>query len=228
MDKALNIPGNQSALCAQVRTDSYILLASLLGHPPSVALRDVLVNLQWDDAVPDGLGRSLTALSQAGCACAIESMQAEYQKLFVGLGSGELIPYASWYLEKRIQSRPLAKLRSDLYRLGVVRQAGDHEPEDHAAALCEVMTILSDAAGGYPLDTQIDFFERHLATWITGFFHDLRMARSAVFYRSVGAFGSHFMECESRYLGCDLLAIPFTKRRNRYENEFFRQPADVS
>jgi len=228
MDKALGIPESRSALFTQVRTDSYVLLASLLGHPPSDVLRNLLVNLQWEDTVPDELGRSLTDLSAAGRVCAIESMQAEYQKLFVGLGSGELIPYASWYLEKRIQSRPLAKLRSDLYRLGVVRQAGDHEPEDHAAALCEVMAILSDAAGGYPLDTQADFFERHLASWITGFFHDLRAAKSAVFYRSVGAFGSHFMECESRYLGRDIHAIPLSKRRNRYENGFFQQSTDVS
>ena len=37
---------------ANIRTDCYVLLASLLGQPPSEELRNILQNLQWDEAIP--------------------------------------------------------------------------------------------------------------------------------------------------------------------------------
>jgi hypothetical protein len=48
-----------------VRTDGYVMLASLLGQAPSEELLNVLRNLQWDEALPDALERALEALRQA-------------------------------------------------------------------------------------------------------------------------------------------------------------------
>jgi TorA maturation chaperone TorD len=127
-------------------------------------------------------------------------MNDEFFKLFVGLGSGELIPYASWYIDKKIQSMPLVHLRTDLNRLGIVKQNNGMEPEDHAASICEVMTIISDGQNGCSFDDQADFFRHHLGPWMVNFFHDLGNAKSADFYRKVGDFGSQFMKYESQYL----------------------------
>ena len=54
-----------------------------------------------------------------------------------------MVPYASWYRERMIQSSPLASLRGDLMRLGIVRQPDSYESEDHAGAICEAMALLT-------------------------------------------------------------------------------------
>ena len=52
--------------------------------------------------------------------------------LFIGVGRGELLPYASYYLTGFLHERPLARLREDLAALGIERAEGVAEPEDHA------------------------------------------------------------------------------------------------
>jgi TorA maturation chaperone TorD len=200
---------------ADIRTDGYVVLASLLGQPPSEDLRAILQNLQWDEAIPEQLDRALAALCQAGHDYPLAAMRGEFDRLFVGLGCGEMIPYASWYRGKRIQSLPLVSLRSDLVRLGIVRQSDNHEPEDHAAALCEVMAIISRKSNGCSYRTQASFFQEHVASWMGSFFGDLQSAKSAGFYRTVGLFGSCFLEFEGRYLQSHLNPTPYRSRRRK-------------
>lgn len=183
-----------------IRADSYAMLASLLVQPPSEDLRNILQSLQWDDAIPARLDRALIKLRQASHDYPPAVLEVEFNRLFVGMGSGEVVPYASWYKERRIQSKPLASLRSDLIRLGIVRQAECHESEDHAGALCEIMAIISDKSNDVPYDTQARFFEQHIALWMMPFFKDLQSAKSAKFYRVVGSLGGRFLECEREYL----------------------------
>jgi TorA maturation chaperone TorD len=185
---------------ASVRTDLYVLLGALLGRPPSEELQKVLLSLDWNEAIPDRLSQALQTLSQAGQRYPLAALEEEYDQLFVGLGSGEIVPYASWYKEKRIQSKPLASVRSDLIRLGIVRQRESHEPEDHAAALCEVMALISQKSTEVPLAAQADFFREHISSWMPNFFKDLQSAKRAEFYKKVGLFGSCFVESEGQYL----------------------------
>jgi TorA maturation chaperone TorD len=185
---------------ANVRTDSYVMLASLLRQTPSEEPLNILRNLNWDESLPKTLDHALGALRQAAHDYPLPALEEEFNKLFVGLGSGELVPYASWYREKMIQSTPLASLRSDLIELGIVRQTGCHESEDHAGALCEIMAIISRKPNDIPHAAQARFFHRHIAPWMMTLFMDLRSAKSAGFYRTVGLFGSCFLEFESKYL----------------------------
>lgn len=183
-----------------VRTDGYVLLAALLGRPPSEELLKILQMLHWSPAIPEKLDQALRALCQAGHTHPLAALEEEYGKLFIGLGCGEVVPYASWYKEKRIQSRPLVSLRSDLIRLGIVRQMKNHDSEDHAAALCEIMTLISQKAMDVPIAAQADFFREHISSWMPNFFKDLQSAKGAEFYRKVGLFGSCFVESEGEYL----------------------------
>ena len=196
---------NQNALLwfdpyASVRTDGYVLLAALLGRPPSEELIKILQMLDWSAAIPEKLDQVLQSLRQGGHHHPLSALEEEYDKLFIGLGCGEVVPYASWYKEKRIQSRPLVSLRSDLLRLGIVRQMNNHESEDHAAALCEIMALISQKSMDVPLAAQADFFREHLSSWMPNFFKDLQSAKSAEFYRNVGRFGNCFFESENQYL----------------------------
>jgi TorA maturation chaperone TorD len=213
---------------ATVRTDSYVMLASLLGQTPSEELLNIVRNLHWNEALPETLDHALGALRQAAHDYPLAMLEGEFNKLFVGLGTGELVPYASWYRGKKIQSSPLASLRSDLIELGIVRQTGCHESEDHAGALCEIMAILSQNPCDVPHAAQAKFFHRHIAPWMMTFFKDLQSAKSAEFYRMVGLFGSCFLETESRYLesGWDT-PFPNTKGGMQHEQRTSRQPADI-
>ena len=49
------------------------------------------------------------------------------------------MPHGSFYLTGFLNEKPLAELRDDLARLGVTRAEDVKEPEDHIAALCDVM-----------------------------------------------------------------------------------------
>src|SRR5947209_17297688 len=81
--------------------------------------------------------------------------------LFVGLGRGELLPYASYYLTGFLNERPLSRLRSDLAILGIARAENNSEPEDHAAILCEIMSGFAGGRFAASAEEQRAFFERH-------------------------------------------------------------------
>ncbi|MGK7297038.1 MAG: TorD/DmsD family molecular chaperone [Candidatus Wenzhouxiangella sp. M2_3B_020] len=128
------------------------------------------------------------------------SLDDEFHALFIGLGRGEVLPYASWYLSGFLMDKPLARLRADLDTLGIERADSVSEPEDHVAALCETMVLLVDADAGVDHATQKQFFDRHLQPWFPRFFADVRAARSTDFYRSVADLGQGFFEFEESWL----------------------------
>jgi len=196
-DKA---PPGWFATHAEMRTDCYAMLASLLTQQPSVSLMSTLQDLRWNEAIPEKVKNALEALKDAAHDFTLGAVEEEFGRLFVGLGRGELVPYASWYREKRVQSTPLVSLRSDLIRLGIVRKEQSYEQEDHAGALCEIMALVSQKEYQIPLAMQAGFFVDHLGSWMIAFFNDLQKAKSAGFYRAVGVFGRYFLESEQEYL----------------------------
>ena len=183
-----------------VRANTYSLLGALLASPPRQELFDLLSGIDVPaSAIGDGLGTAWHVLKLAAERADVEAIDDEYHDLFIGIGRGELIPYGSWYLTGFVMDKPLAVLRSDLAALGFERQDDVKEPEDHAAALLEMMALVI-ASPEHEFDTQRRFFERHVATWMRKFFADLQNAGSARFYRAVGQFGDRFMAFEMQYL----------------------------
>src|SRR6266481_6488195 len=118
------------------RAQEYALLATVLGRAPDADLLRRLAELCGD---PSPLGVAHAALAEAASRATRESVEREYFDLFIGLGRGELLPYGSYYLTGFLHERPLARLRESLAGLGIERTAGQAEPEDHAAILCEIM-----------------------------------------------------------------------------------------
>jgi TorA maturation chaperone TorD len=180
------------------RAREYALLATLLGRSPDAQLLKRLAQLKGD-ATP--LGLSHAALGEAAQKSEEERVGREYFNLFVGLGRGELLPYASYYLTGFLYERPLARLRGDLRRLGVEAAPGQSEPEDHAAILFEIMAALVGKETSAPAGADKDIFEKHLAPWIGRFFSDLERSPTADFYACVGALGRTFMEIETEAYG---------------------------
>ncbi|PWG62220.1 TorD/DmsD family molecular chaperone [Spiribacter halobius] len=181
-----------------LRSRVYGLLGRLFADIPPAEVIEPLRALEVDPA--DGpLAEGWHGLAEAARAAGDEALDIEYHALFIGLGRGEVMPFASWYLTGFLMGRPLVKLRRDLRALGVEREDDVHEPEDHIGALFEAMALLSGPEGG-SFAAQREFFNAHLASWVERFMQDLRGAPSARFYKAVGAFGERFMVLEKQYL----------------------------
>ncbi len=180
------------------RAGAYSLLASLLRAVPEQSTLEQVTQLATLNEQQDELALAMHMLGLAAQGSSNQQLDDEFHALFIGLGRGELVPYGSWYLTGFLMEKPLAILRDDLTVLGYERQNDIREPEDHVAALCEVMAMLIN--DGKSLLAQQTFFEAHLASWLDRFFTDLSEAKHAVFYRAVGRFGKAFIELEQHYL----------------------------
>ena len=163
---------------------------------PSAALLEQIAQLNGD-ATP--LGRAHAALADAASVAVASDVEREYFDLFVGLGRGELLPYASYYLTGFLNERPLSRLRDDLAALGIERVENNFEPEDHAATLCEIMAGFAAArfagiAGEHSAPSSRSTcpagWDVCSPTW--------RSAESAKFYRSVGRSDGCFWKSNPR------------------------------
>ena len=182
----------------------YAWLAEAMRSPPTVGTLARLAELPCA-AVPEGdlqtpLQLAVGRLQNLAAVLPLTDLDDEYHALFIGLGRGELVPYASWYLTGFVMGRPLASVRADLAALGIARRQGVCEPEDHGAALCETMALLSDTAEGVSLRDQYRFHKAHVMPWMGLLFKDMQSAPSARFYAAVGELGEAFLDLEQHYL----------------------------
>jgi TorA maturation chaperone TorD len=184
----------------RLRAEHYDLLAVLLGRAPGQSLLDGLAAL---GAGEGALGAATADLARAAAETNPAAVEREFFELFIGVGRGELLPYASYYLTGFLNERPLARVRADLAALGLARVEGMSEPEDHLAFLLEIMAGL--AAGRFGAENGADrrFFARHVAPWAPRLFADLEKAEAARFYRAVGTLGRVFLEVEAEAFSMD-------------------------
>ncbi len=184
-------PGEEDLLRAQI----YDFLALLLAGPPDAALLEQTSALSGDDSP---LGEAFRTLARLAAVSSPKAVEREFHELFIGVGRGELLPYASYYLTGFLNEKPLALLRRDMEALRIRRAPGKSEPEDNIASLLEMMAGMITGRFGapVPLERQAEFFNRHMAPWAVHFFTDLEAAEKSVFYAALGAAGRLFMEIE--------------------------------
>lgn len=180
------------------RANAYALLAACQTAPPSAALLQQLAQLPAEAG--DDTGKALAQLA-AAAGTAPEVLAEDHHNLFIGLGRGKVVPYASYYLTGNMMDMPLANLRRDLATLGIARQEGSTEPEDHGGALCELMAMLCRDESAEAFARQKQFFDAHLAGWMEALFVDIAREAESDFYRAAGDFGAAFMRFEKRYFG---------------------------
>lgn len=175
------------------RANEHLLLARLLRQAPTKALLDELSQIRGD-ASP--LGMAHLQLAEAARSTNEADAANEYFALFIGIGRGEILPYASFYLTGFLHEKPLANLREDLAALGIERADGNFDPEDHLGLLLEVMAGFGNGTFAASLERQRRFFDRHVAPWAHRCFADIGVAPSARFYKAVAKLGAVFMELE--------------------------------
>jgi len=180
------------------RARLFALLGRLLVAAPDAGLLAALAQLRGDGTA---LGAAYGSLAAAARASDPVAAEREFHNLFIGLGRGELLPFASYYLTGFLHDRPLAELRGDLARLGLERAEGIAEPEDHIGSECEVYAgLLSGSFDGGTAQAEA-FFTKHLRPWGGRVFADLETAKAARFYRAVGKLGRVAIEIEQAALG---------------------------
>ncbi|WP_075881017.1 TorD/DmsD family molecular chaperone [Vreelandella massiliensis] len=177
-----------------LRADIYLLLAALLRQAPNVELLNWLAEL---DVEQDGtrLADAWQRLADAAATATPEALERAHFNHLVGVIQGDITPYASWYRQGELMDAALVAIRQDLRVLGFERSEHTRDPEDHLAALCEVMAMLMDADE----PTQATFFVRHVAPWAKDCWGDLARVDTA-FYAALGEVGSTFMESEQARL----------------------------
>ena len=179
----------------RLRADLYNFVGLMLSAPPDQLLLDQCAGLSGDES---DLGNAISGLSRVAKATNPKKVESEFNALFVGLGRGELLPYASYYLTGFLNEKPLAALRSDMAANAMTRAPNVYEPEDNIASLMEMMGGMIVGRFGTPasLLQQKTFFNKHIAPWAGHFFADLEGAKNSVLYASLGSVGKAFVEIE--------------------------------
>lgn len=185
-----------------LRADVYRLLARLLRDAPDASLLDWLAGLEIEQ---DGtvLAERWAALVTAAGETTVDLLERAHFRHLVGVVQGDITPYASWYRNGELMDAALVALRRDLKMLGFQRAEHTRDPEDHLAALCEVMAMLIDERS----PEEARFFMTHLAPWAVHCLADLGQVDTP-FHAHLGRLGQTFMEVESRRLEAESLEDP--------------------
>ncbi|MEE9376183.1 MAG: molecular chaperone TorD family protein [Rhizobiaceae bacterium] len=179
-----------------MRASLYGLLGSLLFVAPSTDTLNSMQDLSGDETE---MGNAFDTLAKLSTATDVKTALDEYNGLFIGMGRGELLPYASYYLTGFLNEKPLAKLRNTMQELNIARSDETKEPEDHIGSLFQMMAGLITGSYGAPamIAVQRDFFDTHIEPWASHFFKDLEAAELSRLYQPVGTIGRLFVGIET-------------------------------
>lgn len=189
------------------RADFYALLARLLYSGPDSALLRSLATAEPLPAEGDAaLAKAWEKLTLASAAMDEDAGAVEYDDLFVGVGKAPVSIYAAYYLGPTAVDHPRVRLQADLARLGLGRREGAGEPEDHFAALFDVMRVLVAGGAGRapaPLAEQRHFHDAYLRDGAPKFFNAVTESGKANYYRTVAALGLAFAALEKESFELD-------------------------
>ena len=197
----------------KARADMYALLSRIFYAAPDEDLLRALaraggISGEGDDVSLAGVWRELT---EAAALADVEEVRFEYDSIFIGTGKAEVTLYSTAYLKGITHNgagaeKQLAVLRGELSDLGIVRHENVHEPEDHFAALCDVMRFLIVGDSQTPaasIDRQREFFQAYIAPWFIKLTDEIEANKRVNFYRSAGRFVRAFLDLENESFDID-------------------------
>ncbi len=188
------------------RAEIYGLLAQLYYAPPASELLAQIRVAATEAPASGGFleepWRDLVAITRE---MGDKAVQDEYITLFGGVGKPEIYLFGSHFLSGFLNEKPLARLRTDLIKLGLERDETMSETEDHFAYLCEVMRYLiaGDDVSVSNLTHQKAFFGDHLMPWAPSMCDAIIAHPRARFNARLAAFAAAFINVESQ--GFDML-----------------------
>lgn len=189
------------------RAEVYGLLAALYYAPPPAELmaqlRVAVTEAPAAGAFLEEPWRRVVAAARERDDAAIAE---EHDALFGGVGKPEIHLFGSHYLSGFLNEKPLAQLRSDLAALGLAREEGVFDTEDHVAYVFEVMRYLiaGEDVAVANLTRQREFFTKHVQSWVPQLCETIAAHPRAGFYAALAGFTQAFIGVEAQ--GFDMLA----------------------
>ncbi|HYD55638.1 MAG TPA: molecular chaperone TorD family protein [Burkholderiales bacterium] len=177
------------------RANFYGLIARLFYAPPDAALLEAIAGAQDEEAEDGDFGDAWQALARAASQADPGAVREEYENAFVGTGKAPVTLYTSAYTIRFESETPLVELRAQLSDLGLSRKSGVFEPEDHVAALCDVMRHLV-AEQKRDLHEQKRFFGRWIAPAAEPLCAAIEASEATDFYKFAGRFAKAFFAIE--------------------------------
>jgi TorA maturation chaperone TorD len=177
------------------RANFYGLLSRLFYAPPDVALLEALAGAEGLAADEGAMQDAWQALAWAAARADVDALREAYESVFIGTGKSLVSLYTTAYALRSAREVPLVALRSDLAKLGLARHRSNHEPEDHVAALCEVMRHLIQTQKR-ELGQQGRFFRRWIEPAAQPLCDAIAKQQRSNFYEYVSHFAEAFFELE--------------------------------
>ena len=92
-----------------LRTEIYLILSALFRSAPTEEMLEFLKSLEVEPSA-SVMQQAWTALQLAAEKADRETLEDEYQDLFIGIGRGEVVPFGSWHRTGSMMEKPLAEI----------------------------------------------------------------------------------------------------------------------
>jgi TorA maturation chaperone TorD len=184
----------------QARAGLYALIGRLWYAAPDRALLDAIVAAPplAGEGTYGALAEAWRQLQGAAAAADPEALRDEYDAAFVGTGKAEITLYVSHYLVETAKERVLVALRDELAERGLAPVGATHEPEDHFAALCEVMRhLVGEGSADAAMQQQKNFFTRYMNRAYNPLTDQVTASSKTRFYKHVARFTKAFCDVEA-------------------------------
>ena len=179
----------------QARANFYALISRLFYCAPDAGLLAALAQADDLDADDEIIASAWRDLTKAAANAEPEAVREEYEAAFIGTGKAPITLYTSAYSVRYSNEMPLAALRGELAALGLGRRTDATEPEDHIAALCDVMRHFI-AEQERDLAEQRRFFERWIHPIVEPLCDAIEASEVTAFYKCVGRMAKAFFSLE--------------------------------
>jgi TorA maturation chaperone TorD len=179
----------------QARANFYALLSRLFYSPPDASLLAALAQADELEADDQIIASSWRDLTHAAANAEPDAVREEYEAAFIGTGKAPITLYTSAYSVRYSNEMPLAALRGELAALGLRRRTDAAEPEDHIAALCDVMRYFI-AEQERDLAEQRRFFERWIHPIVDPLCNAIESSELTAFYKRVARMAKAFFSLE--------------------------------
>ena len=201
MSARIDLPQANPAVAPEdrARADFYALIARLFYAGPDAGLLAAIAGADEIAGEGENVALALAWKSLIAAAAAMDAAAAkeEYDSVFVGTGKAEVTPYATKYLSESMKENVLVRLRADLAALGLAREAGVAEYEDHFSGLCEVMRHLIFFDSDVAVQKQKSFFLRYLVPCYAIVCDAAIASPNTDFYKYVARFTKAFLDVET-------------------------------
>ena len=183
----------------QARADFYALLSRLFYSGPDAELLAAIARADEiaDETTDKTLAQAWVSLVSAAGAMDAEAARLEYDSVFVGTGKAEVTPYASHYLAESMKENVLVRLRADLAAMGLERDPGAVEYEDHFSGVCDAMRHLIFFAPDVAVQKQKSFFMGYLSNCYPRFCAEVIASANTNFYKHAARFAKAFLDVEA-------------------------------